>query len=76
MSLSHACISLSDLVEGVRRGLQARDEYYSGTPLILDDMFDKIEVRHSEGSGSTSNAHTCFPRLRVYTAGVSLSSMW
>lgn len=26
--------------------LQARDEYYSGTPLILDDMFDKIEVRH------------------------------
>ena len=25
--------------------LQARDSYYNGKPLILDDMFDKVEVR-------------------------------
>jgi hypothetical protein len=24
--------------------LQARDAYYSGDPLIVDDMFDKVEV--------------------------------
>jgi hypothetical protein len=24
--------------------VQARDSYYSGQPLIVDDMFDKVEV--------------------------------
>jgi hypothetical protein len=27
--------------------VQARDSYYSGQPLIIDDMFDKVEVKQN-----------------------------
>lgn len=37
--------------------VQARDSYYSGRPLIVDDMFDKVEVNHSSFFSNNSPLH-------------------
>jgi hypothetical protein len=57
--------------------LQARDSYYSGRPLIVDDMFDKVEVNHHNPGFSflqiTIYLHLLtHPRLAVETPALRL----
>eukprot|EP00250_Pteridium_aquilinum_P035481 c9486_g1_i1 orf=325-1206(-) len=64
---------------------QARDSYYSGQPLIVDDMFDKVEVRlRWYGSKLVLKYPRCsLKRLSVYADAevdnsqvMALTSIW
>lgn len=64
---------------------QARDSYYSGQPLIVDDMFDKVEVRlRWYGSKLVLKYPRCsLKRLSVYADAevdnsqvMALASIW
>lgn len=45
--------------------LQARDSYYSGKPLIVDDMFDKVEVRPCDSVLYVENFISLMDKFRL-----------
>ncbi|KAH7278137.1 hypothetical protein KP509_38G026000 [Ceratopteris richardii] len=72
-----------DRLEALYR--QARDSYYNGQPLIVDDMFDKVEVRlRWYGSKLVMKYPRCsLKRLSVYSDAeadnsqiLALASIW
>ncbi|RWW62029.1 hypothetical protein BHE74_00030869 [Ensete ventricosum] len=54
---------------------QARDSYYNGKPLIVDAMFDKIEVQ-SSGCLSFMSIFTIFCLAFVFSITVEVAAVW